>query len=301
MKSARFVCAFCGVLMAVAVFFALPAVAEAGPGAPAAEAIGWRIGCQLWSFNKFTFTEAIDKVASIGLKYAEAFPGQRFSPDLPEDVKFEHTMSEETRQLVLKKLEAAGVKVIAYGVVGLPNNEEEARKVFEFAKAMGIETITSEPAKKNLPLVDKLAGEYGINVAVHNHPKPSLYWDYNVAVEALQGLSPRVGVCADTGHWARSGQNPLDAVKALKGRLVSFHLKDLNAFGERDAHDVIWGTGVIDVKAILAEVYQQKVEKPLFSIEYEHNWDNNAPDIAACVAYFDKAVAELSAGAPAAK
>lgn len=299
MKSARFVCAFCGVLIAVTLFGALSAAA-AGPGAPAAEAIGWRIGCQLWSFNKFTFTEAIDKAASIGLKYAEAFPGQRFSPDLPEDVKFEHSMSEETRQLAQKKLEAAGVKVVAYGVVGLPNNEEEARKVFEFAKTMGIEVITSEPTKKNLPLVDKLASEYGIKVAVHNHPKPSLYWDYNVAVEALQGLSPNVGVCADTGHWARSGQQPLDAVKALKGRLVSFHLKDLNAFGERDAHDVIWGTGVIDVKAILAEVYAQEA-KPLFSIEYEHNWDNNAPDIAECVAYFDKVAAELSANAPAAK
>lgn len=293
MKSARFVCAFCGVLIAVTLFSALP-VAAAGPGAPAAEAIGWRIGCQLWSFNKFTFTEAIDKTASIGLKYAEAFPGQRFSPELPEDVKFEHTMSEETRQLAQKKLEAAGVKVLAYGVVGLPNNEEEARKVFDFAKAMGIETIVSEPAKKNLPFVDKLANEYGINVAIHNHPKPSLYWDYNVAVEALQGLSPRVGVCADTGHWTRSGQNPLDAVKALKGRLISFHLKDLNVAGERDAHDVIWGTGVNDVKGILAEVYQQKVEKPLFSIEYEYNWENNVPDIAACVAYFDKVAAELS-------
>lgn len=299
MKSARFVFTFSGVLLAVTLFSVLPAAA-AGPGAPAAEAIGWRVGCQLWSFNKFTFTEAIDKVATIGLKYAEAFPGQRFSLDLPEDVKFEHTMSEENRLLAQKKLEAAGVKIVAYGVVGLTNNEQEARKVFDFAKAMGIETIVSEPAKKDLAMADKLAGEYGINVAIHNHPKPSLYWDYNVAVSVLQGLSPRLGVCADTGHWARSGQDPLEAVKALKGRLISFHLKDLNAFGERDAHDVIWGTGAVDVKGILTEVYQQKVEKPLFSIEYEHNWDNNVPDIAQCVAYLDKVVAELAGQAPAA-
>lgn len=299
MKSARFIVTLSSLMLVLAVFSVLPAAA-AGPGAPAAEAIGWRVGCQLWSFNKFTFMEAIDKVASLGLKYAEAFPGQRLSPDLPEDIKFEHTMSEEHRQLAQKKLEETGVKLLCYGVVGISNNEGDARKVFDFAKVMGIETVVSEPARKNLPSVDKLANEYGINVAIHNHPKPSLYWDYNVAVEALKDCGPRLGVCADTGHWARSGQDPLEAVKALKGRLISFHLKDLNAFGERDAHDVIWGTGVLDLKNLLNEVKQQGVEKPVFSIEYEYNWDNNVPDIAQCVAYFDKVVSEFES-TPAAK
>lgn len=299
MKSARFVLTCSTIVLVTALFSVLPAAA-AEPGAPAAEAIGWRIGCQLWSFNKFTFMEAIDKTASIGLKYAEAFPGQRLSPDLPEDVKFEHTMSEENRQLAQKKLDEAGVKLLCYGVVGISSNEEEARKLFDFAKVMGIETIVSEPPRKNLPYVDKLANEYGINVAIHNHPKPSLYWDYNVAVEALKDCSPRLGVCADTGHWARSGQDPLEAIKALKGRLISFHLKDLNAFGEREAHDVVWGTGVLDLKGVLNEVKQQGVEKPVFSIEYEYNWENNVPDITQCVAYFDKVVSEF-ATAPAEK
>jgi sugar phosphate isomerase/epimerase len=293
MKMMRVGIALSGVLLAATLLCSIPAVA-AGPGAPAAEAIGWRLGCQLWSFNRFTFMEAIDKTASIGLKYAEAFPGQRLSPDLPEDVKFEHGMSEEHRLLAQKKLQEAGVKVIAYGVVGLTNNEEENRKVFEFAKAMGIETLSAEPPKNALAMVGKLAEEYGINVAIHNHPKPSLYWDYKVLVGALEGCSPRIGSCADTGHWARSGLNPLDAVKALEGRIISFHLKDLNVAGDRSAHDVIWGTGVLDVKAILTEVYRQKITNPIFSIEYEYNWENNVPDITECVAYFNKVAAEVS-------
>lgn len=272
-----------------------PADDEAAPaahGAPAAEALGWRLGCQFWSFNRFTFMEAIDKNASLGLKYAEAFPGQRLSPELPEDVRFDHNMSDEHIALVQQKLDDAGIQLVCYGVVGLPNNEEDSRKVFDFAKRMGIETIVSEPARAALDLIEKLADEYEINVAIHNHPRPSLYWNYETVIEALEGRSPRLGACADTGHWMRSGLDPLEAVKALEGRLISFHFKDLNEIGERNAHDVVWGTGLADIPAILAEVKRQGIQ-PMFSIEYEHNWDNNVPDIAECVAYFDQVAASL--------
>ncbi|NLF56616.1 MAG: sugar phosphate isomerase/epimerase, partial [Candidatus Hydrogenedens sp.] len=135
----------------------------------------------------------------------------------------------------------------------------------------------------------------GINVAIHNHPKPSMYWDYNKVLEAVEGLSPRVGSCADTGHWPRSGVNPLEAVKALAEakRIISFHFKDLNEFGNREAHDVIWGTGVCNVKDIMAELKSQNV-KGVFSIEYEHNWENSLPEISRCVENFEKFAQELS-------
>lgn len=282
--------------MALLLAFGLSSAALAdtpAEGAPDAEALGWRLGTQLWSFNKFTFSEAIDKTASLGLKYAEAFPGQRLCSDLPEKVVFDHRMSEEHRALAKEKLEEAGITLLSYGVVNLPSNESRAREVFEFVKDMGIGTIASEPLIKNLPLVSKLAEEYGIRVALHNHPAPSLYWNYTTVLEAVEELSPLVGVCGDTGHWPRSGIDPLEAVKALEGRLISFHLKDLLEVGNKEAHDVIWGTGVCDVKGILTEIARQDIKEPMFFIEYEHNWDNNVPDIAACVAYFNEVAKEL--------
>ena len=48
-------------------------------GAPHAEKLGWRLGCQAYSFNRFTFYEAIDKTARLGLHYIEAYPGQKLS------------------------------------------------------------------------------------------------------------------------------------------------------------------------------------------------------------------------------
>lgn len=54
---------------------------------------GWRLGVQLWSFHRFTFYEAVDKTASLGLDWIEAFPnGQKLSRD-KRGVIFGHDMS----------------------------------------------------------------------------------------------------------------------------------------------------------------------------------------------------------------
>ena len=157
---------------------------------------------------------------------------------------------------------------------------------------MGIETICSEPPPEAFDLIDKLCQEYDISVAIHNHPKPSRYWDPDKVLEVCEGRSKYIGACADTGHWMRSGVNPLDALRKLEGRIVSFHFKDLNKSGG-GAHDVPWGTGEGDVDGMLAEVYRQGF-KGVFSAEYEHNWENSVPEIAQGVAYFDQVAAKLA-------
>lgn len=278
-------------LMAMAALMWLAMAPAMAQGAPNAEKLGWRLGCQAYSFNRFTFFEAVDKTASLGLKYIEAYPGQKLSPEHPELI-FDHNMSEDTMKMVKAKLDSAGVKLVNYGVVGLPNNEAACKKVFDFAQKMGIETICSEPPANAFDLLDKMTKKYKINVAIHNHPKPSPYWNYEAVLKNCEGRGKRIGACADTGHWLRSGIVPLDAIKALEGRIISFHFKDLNE-ASKDAHDVPWGTGKADVKALLTEIHRQGI-KAVFSIEYEHNWENSVPDIAQCVAYFDKVAAELA-------
>jgi sugar phosphate isomerase/epimerase len=253
-------------------------------GAPNAEKLGWRLGCQAWSFNKFTFFEAIDKTASLGLHYIEAFPGQKISKT--EQSVMGPGLSADERKDVLKKLSDSGVKLINIGVGAY------GRPDFEFAKEMGIETIVCEAPKEKLEAVDKLTEEFGIRVALHNHPKPSYYWNPDIVLAACKDRSHRIGACCDTGHWAHSGLNPIECLKKLEGRIVSFHFKDLDKLSA-DGHDVPWGTGVCDVKGMLAEIHRQKVQA-VFSIEYEYNWDNSVPDMVKCVEYFDKVSAELA-------
>ncbi len=261
-------------------------------GAPAAEALGWHLGCQAYSFNRFTFYEAIDKVHALGLHYIEAYPGQTLSKEKP-DAKFDHNMPAELYSEVLDRLKAADIKLINYGVVGLGTDEAEDRKVFDFAKAMGIQTIVSEPPPEAFDLLDKLTDEYGINVALHNHPEPSRYWNPDTVLEACEGHSKRIGSCSDTGHWLRSGIDPVDAVKELEGRIICLHFKDLDEFGNKDAHDVPWSTGVANVRGILAELLRQGFQG-VFSVEYEYDWDDSLPDIALSIANFNEIAKSLT-------
>jgi len=253
--------------------------------------VPWRVAMQVYTFHKFTFFEALDKSKEAGVKFIEIFPGQALSPD-HKDIAVIHTMSTEAREMVRKKLAENGQKLVGYGVVGLGKNEAECRKVFEFAKDMGIETIISEPEAGSFDLLDKLTEEYGINVAIHNHPKPSPYWSPELVLKAVKGHSKRIGSCADTGHWMRSDRNPLECLKMLEGHIISAHFKDLNRMGRPGEHDVVWGTGKADAKALLEEFKRQGF-KGSFSIEYEHNWLNSVPEITKCVEWFNKTSAEL--------
>ena len=253
----------------------------------------WRLGMQAYSFNRFTFYEAVEKNKALGMKYIEAYPGQKLS-DKHGDAVFDHNMSAALQLEVSQMLKAQGIDLVNYGVVALPNNEAECRKVFDFAKAMGIETIVSEPPEDAFDLIDRLCQEYKIAVALHNHPNPSHYWDYKTVLRVCEGRSNWIGACADTGHWTRSGIDPVEAVRALAsvGRIKSLHFKDLNEFGKREAHDVPWGTGVSKAREVL-EMLASKGFEGSFSIEYEYNWLNSMPEIALCVDYFERTASEL--------
>lgn len=254
----------------------------------APEKLGWRLGSQAYTFKEFTFAEALDKLKSIDLKYVEAYPGQKIGGDIEGNIH--HSMDANTRAKVKQLLDEKGIKLVCYGVVS-GKDEAEWRSIFDFAKNLEIETITSEPAPEYLDLVESLCNEFGINLAIHNHPQPSRYWNPDTVLKALEGRSGRIGACADVGHWVRSGLNPVECLKKLEGKIISLHFKDLNQQG-KEAHDVPWGTGISDVKAMLAELKRQNF-KGVFSVEYEYNWKNSLPEIEQSVNYFNQVAAEL--------
>ena len=248
---------------------------------------GFAIGCQAYTFNRFTAFEAIEKTAQTGGKVIEFYPGQRLAKE-HGDLKVGHDGGnvDQVVGLLQAKLLKHGLKAVNYGVVGIPNNEAGARKVFEFAKKMGLRAVTTESADA-VALLEKLAVEFDIAVAFHNHPgdmaNPNYkVWSPHYIAGLVEGRSKLIGACADTGHWARSGIKPIEALRVLKGRIVSSHLKDLNEFGKRDAHDMPYGQGVCSISDVLAELKAQGFDGNI-SIEYEYNWDNSVPEVTQCV------------------
>lgn len=247
---------------------------------------GFFIGCQAYTFNRFTVFEAIEKTASAGGKVIEFYPGQALSPE-ERSVKWDHNAGPEVIKKVQEQLAKFGVKAVNYGVVGIPKDEAEARKIFVFAKTMGMRAVTTESVDA-IDTIEKMVKEYDIMVGFHDHPKNPKnddyrMWDPNYILSVVKDRDARIGSCADTGHWVRSGLKPVDCLRILKGRIISSHLKDLNEVNH-DAHDMPYGNGVSDIPAILEELKAQGFEGNI-SIEYEYHWDNSVPEVAQCIGF----------------
>ncbi|GHT16899.1 hypothetical protein FACS1894189_1760 [Planctomycetales bacterium] len=252
--------------------------------------LGWTIGPQIYSFNRFPFDEAIKKVQACNVNSFELYSGQKLSKDTNVAVGPDLLKPENKDALKLFKdlLAETGCKPHAMGVCPAD------RAHFDFAAAIGFNVINAEPGFDQIAEVSKLAEEYKFRVGLHNHPKPSIYWDPAIVLEHLKDASPRIGACADTGHWLRSGFNPIECLQKLKGKIVSFHIKDLKktADGKLDA-DCVMGQGDVGIADILKEVAAQKARVP-FSIEFEADWDNNQPKVAESVVYFEQIAKEIA-------
>jgi sugar phosphate isomerase/epimerase len=151
--------------------------------------------------------------------------------------------------------------------------------------------VTAEPIKTQWDMVDSLAGVYGIKVAIHDHPKPNMYWSPDSVLAAAQGHS-NIGSCADIGHWARNGVDPVEALKKLEGHIIGAHLKDIVKFNDTEAADTVVSTGIIDIPAVLKELKRQNFNGML-SIEHESNWYHSLPDIIVTRNYYDDQVKKL--------
>lgn len=257
-----------------------------------AEKQGWRLAMQSYSFHLFPLTEALDKTQELGIKFIEVYPGHKLGGKWGDKV-FGFDLDTQTRQELKELAASKGIKIIATGVY-VADQSADWEKMFQFAKSMDMEFITCEPALEDWDLVEGLVKQYGIAISVHNHPQPSSYWKPDNLLKAISGRSSRIGSCADVGHWRREGLDQIDCLKQFKGRLISLHIKDIEAkkTGENEQHDVIWGTGILDVKGMLKELKKQNF-KGVFSIEYENNWENSVPDIRRCIDYYNEVTNQI--------
>src|SRR5438132_1511718 len=61
------------------------------------------LGCQAYTFHRFTFFEAVEKTAAAGGRIIELFPGQKLSTN--SEAKVDHNASDEVIEQIKAKLE----------------------------------------------------------------------------------------------------------------------------------------------------------------------------------------------------
>ena len=196
-------------------------------------------------------------------------------------------LAPEIRRELKKRLDGYGIKMVNY-YAPIDSNTEVFRKIFDYAKEMGVRTLVAEPPAEVFDKLEDLCDEYKINLAIHNHPESpnSKYWRPENVLKVCEGRGKRIGACADTGHWVRSGLDPVECLKKLKGRIIAMHLKDVAESGRPEARDVPLGTGKAKYADVLEELYAQRF-RGVMSIEYEHLSDQLVTDVAKCVKFVE--------------
>jgi sugar phosphate isomerase/epimerase len=171
--------------------------------------------------------------------------------------------------------------------------QDQARRLFEFCQEMGTGTIVAEPPADALDLIEKLCVEYRINVAFHNHARgQSSYWMPEQVLAACRNRTERMGACADAGQWARSGLDPVESLRKLKGRILSFHLKDIARKNDPDSRNTVFGEGEGEFARALKEL-KALGYRGITAIDFEHDSPALQEDMARNVAFVEEQARQL--------
>jgi type 1 glutamine amidotransferase len=134
--------------------------AKLTPAVRAQEQLGWRLGLMPAAGNEDTLFETIDKAAELDLLYIGGCNRQKVSRDIPKS--FDERLNDEEMRQIRLKLDAAGVRLLAYRVEGMPAEEASCRRILQFSRKMGIEAVVGEPAQDMSDAVKRLCEEYNI-------------------------------------------------------------------------------------------------------------------------------------------
>jgi len=237
---------------------------------------GLPMGVQSWCFREFSLQDCLTKARELGLGHIE-FCGRHIKPNTPK---------QKVAEIRAQAL-ATGIQPNAFGVTGIGKNEPKTRKLFEFARALGVSAISADPRPGTFDLLDKLVAEYGINVAIHNHGPKHRYATDDIILKAIEGHDERIGACVDTGHFLRADVDPVAAVRKLGKRVHGIHLKDM-----KSKREVVVGQGDLDLVGLLRAL-REIAFSGYFSLEYESKPDDPIPGLRQCLSAVREAVEQL--------
>jgi sugar phosphate isomerase/epimerase len=255
-----------------------------GQGSAADAFGGFILGVQSYTFRNFDLEPCLKRIKDLGLNSAEFYQKHAPANATPEQIA-----------AFLKLCKEYGVTPRCWGVQGFTKNHDANKKIFEFAKALGLAAISADPDPDSFDSLDKLCDEFKIAIAIHPHGpaggnKLHRWYGSEVILPAIKDHNELIGTCLDTGHLIRADQlgkklDPAAEVRAMGKRNYGIHLKDHDNVKKTD---VVIGKGALDVPALI-KALREVGFKYMISIEYEANPNEPTEDVRACVEVFKKA------------
>lgn len=265
-------------------FLKVPAaLAASGPlaaMAAAVEAEDIKLGVATYSLRKFPRPRAIEMIKELGVRYVSI-----------KSFHLPYELPPAELAAGAKEFRDAGLTVLSGGNIEL-KNPAELRRMFEYAKAAGMPMMVCAPSHETLPEVEKLVREYDIRAAIHNHgPEDKHFPTPKSVLDAVRSMDPRMGLCIDIGHTARTGADILESIREAGPRLFDIHVKDLQDTSAR-ARQVAVGDGVLPIVGMFKLLKKMNYEGGVM-LEYEIHADNPLPGMHRSIGYMRGVLAAL--------
>jgi type 1 glutamine amidotransferase len=214
---------------------------------------GWRVAAPMASLKGLTFSDALAKADVWPVASVEASSSQITSFEVPKPL--DQRLQANERAAVVYRLREIAESIAAYRVDNLGADGAARRRVFEFAKSINAPLIITGADAANPAELDKLAEEFGIDVALESKGDPK------TVMAALEGRGKRMGVSAHLGGWAQAGVRAVDGLAIVKGKLLHVTAADRSALNAR-ARAVALGDGAAGIGDFFLAVYKAGL-KPL--------------------------------------
>ena len=116
-------------------------------------------------------------------------------------------------------------------------------------------------------MLDGLANEFGINVAIRNGSRKDApaYWNPESFLQTVEGRSKRIGAYADIGNWMQEGIQP-PRTRAAEGA-ADWRASARSQRARFAGRDVPLGTGVAGLEGMLRELYALKTKPLLLTVD----------------------------------
>ena len=232
--------------------------------------VRFRLGLASFTFRSFDFTRAVQLTRRAGLV-----------PICINRIHLPMDSVEGQRAATAEATRSAGLDLYACGVVPM-NSPADVVNAFQYARAIGAETIVAMPRPELLPLVETHVKETGKYIAIHNHLTGS-YPTLDAIMELVGSLDKRIGICVDVGHLVRNGVDLVKSIHDCKERIYDIHLKDVTE-ASHQGRECVCGHGVLDIPGCLQALIDIGYDR-VAAFEYEVNAGDPMPGLMESVGY----------------
>lgn len=262
---------------------AVPA-SRSGPAgrAPTSAPATLRLGVASYSLRELSRSDAIAAIRQLRTPYVNV-----------KSFHLPYESSPEELAAGRREFDRAGLVIVGGGVITLQRDDEnDIRTYFEYARRAGMPLMIIAPTPTTLPRIERFVEEYGIAVAIHNHgPEDEFFPGPRDALPLLRDMDPRVGLCVDLGHTARTGVDVVEALAQAGDRLLDIHLKDLTDLTDRDSQCVV-GEGAMPIPAVFRQLAEMRYGGSV-NLEYEIDPANPLPGMQRSFSYLRGVLAGL--------